>query len=489
MKTKRIAIIGAGPAGIYAASLLQKNGTTPIATQTDTNRVEQPQEYAIDLFEDLPAPYGLVRYGVAPDHPRIQGIVNTLRELIDSGNIRLFGGVRYGRELNLTDLKRHYNAVIFATGANRDRQLDIPGTEAAGFHGAADFVSWYDAHPEAPKNWPLTAQTIAVVGNGNVALDISRVLVKRAEDMQKTDIPEHVYKGLAANRVQDLHIFGRRGPQYVRFTPLELRELGETPGLTIVLDEADFQVADPYAERAFTGNKQAQVLARIMQKWRDEQTQVAADDHTANTQATEQDTANKQNRRIHLHFWSRPHSITVKNGKVTGIRVERTRPDPLGRVEGTGEYREYPTQAVYSAIGYYGSPEPEIPFDSETGVIPNTAGRVTQDGEPLPGVYATGWIKRGPVGLIGHTKADAMETVAALTKDAEETGPGKLWQPEETDPNAICELLNARNIPYTDLAGWHRLDAHEKKLGEKEGRDRVKVAGRQEMTEISRNQN
>lgn len=210
MTKLRLAIVGAGPAGIYAADILLKH--------------ERAFEVSIDLFEQLPAPYGLVRYGVAPDHPRIKGIVNALREVLDSGDIRVFGNVRYGTDITLDDLKRHYNAVIFSTGAVRDAPLEMPGIDAHGSYGAADFVSWYDGHPDVPREWPLEAQSVAVIGNGNVALDVARMLAKHPEDLLPTEVPDNVYAGLQASPVTDVHVFGRRGPMQVKFTPLELRE-------------------------------------------------------------------------------------------------------------------------------------------------------------------------------------------------------------------------------------------------------------------------
>ncbi|GAA1314692.1 FAD-dependent oxidoreductase [Nonlabens tegetincola] len=452
----RLAIVGAGPAGIYAADLLLK--------------AERDFEVEIDLFEQLPAPYGLVRYGVSPDHPRIKGIINALRDVLDSGQIRFFGNVRYGQDLTLADLKRHYNAVIFSTGAIRDAMLDVPGIDAEGSYGAADFVSWFDGHPDVPRTWPLEAASVGVIGNGNVALDISRMLIKHADDLLVTEIPENVYQGLKANPIEELHLFGRRGPKYVKFTPLELRELGEVRDVDMVVDERDFAHADPYADEVLAKNKQVTVMTRIMDKWRDEQ------------RAREAGEVEPSSRRLHMHFWSKPVEVVVENGRVAGLKIERTAPDGEGGVVDTGEFEVVPMQSLYRAIGYYGSPLDEIPFDESRGVIPNEQGRVLDlEGNRVPGVYATGWIKRGPVGLIGHTKSDAMETLECLMADAD-----TWWQPEHADADIIPELLSDRGIPYTNLDGWHRLDEHELSLGETAGRTRIKVVSRDEMTRISR---
>ena len=222
----RLAIVGAGPAGIYAADILQK--------------YERAFDVSIDLFDRLPAPYGLVRYGVAPDHPRIKGIINALRDVLDSGGVRIFGNVNFGTDITLDDLKRHYHAVIFSTGAIRDADLDIPGIDLSGSYGAADFVSWYDGHPDFPREWPLEAKEVAVIGNGNVALDVARMLAKHADDLLPTEIPDNVYQGLKSSPVTDVHVFGRRGPMQVKFTPLELRELGELNDVDMIVHDEDF---------------------------------------------------------------------------------------------------------------------------------------------------------------------------------------------------------------------------------------------------------
>ena len=226
MTKLRLAIVGAGPAGIYAADILLK--------------AERKFDVSIDLFEQLPAPYGLVRYGVAPDHPRIKGIINALRDVLDRGDIRIFGNVRFGEDITLEDLKQHYHAVIFSTGAVRDTNLDIPGIGAEGSYGAADLVSWCDGHPDVPREWPLDAESVAVIGNGNVALDVARMLAKHADDLLSTEIPANVYEGLQASAVTDVHVFGRRGPAQVKFTPLELRELGELHDVDTVVYDEDF---------------------------------------------------------------------------------------------------------------------------------------------------------------------------------------------------------------------------------------------------------
>ena len=461
MTKLRLAIIGAGPAGIYAADILLK--------------AERKFEVSIDLFDQLPAPYGLVRYGVAPDHPRIKGIITALRDVLDRGDIRVFGNVRFGADITLDDLKKHYNAVIFSTGATRDADLRIPGIDLHGSYGAADFVSWFDGHPDVARTWPLEAREIAVIGNGNVALDVSRMLVKHADDLLSTEIPDNVYEGLASSPVTDVHVFGRRGPTSVKFTPLELREIGELNDVDIIVNEEDFEYDDA-ARAAVAGNKQVFVIDKIMKKWR----------------LLRQAEQPRASRRLHLHFFAKPLEIVDDGtGRVGAIRWERTAPDGEGGVACTGEIRELPVQGVYRAVGYFGSELPDVPFDKKRGIIPNREGQVLRRDpsagtggaftQQMYGVYATGWIKRGPVGLIGHTKSDAMETIRHLINDV-----GSWWRPESPSEESIVALLDERGIEYTTLDGWHNLDQHELALGTAAGRLRVKVVPRHEMVEISR---
>ncbi|WP_026553606.1 FAD-dependent oxidoreductase [Arthrobacter sp. H20] len=464
----RVAIIGAGPAGVYAADILTKSQEV------------QGGDFAvsIDLFDQHPAPYGLIRYGVAPDHPRIKGIVNALHKVLDRGDIRFLGNVNYGRDLTLSDFRKSYDAVIFSTGAVKDADLLVPGIDLDGSFGGAEFVSWYDGHPDVPRDWPLDATEIAVIGNGNVALDVARVLSKHADDLLSTEIPDNVYAGLKASPVTDVHVFGRRGPAQVKFTPLELRELSHSRDVDIVLYPEDFDF-DEASEQQIASNNQTKTMVKTLTNW-------LVDDEPTGA-----------SRRLHLHFLHSPVEISDSPqtpGKVANVRFERTELTGEGSVRGTGEFIDYPVQAVYRAIGYFGSELPEVGFDSQRGVIPNEGGRVIdQDGAPVPGIYATGWIKRGPVGLIGHTKGDALETIGFLLED-------RLNLPPAQDPSesAIIDLLAERGVRFTTWEGWLKLDAHELKLGANfvnDGgsnaelvRERVKVVPRDEMIAISRDE-
>jgi NADPH-dependent glutamate synthase beta subunit-like oxidoreductase len=449
----RVAIIGAGPAGIYAGNILARAVSDAGGT------------VGVDLFDSLPAPYGLIRYGVAPDHPRIKGIVNSLHEMLGAGTIRFLGNVGYGTDLDLADLRAHYHAVIFATGAIQDAALFLPGIGLPGSYGAADFVSWFDGHPDAPRDWPLDATDIAVIGNGNVALDVSRLLVKHPIDLLSTDIPDTVHAGLAGSPVTDVHVFGRRGPSQVKFTPIELRELGDIPGVDVLVYEEDFPRDLSSEQLLAASTNQVKVMTRTLNGWLARQPTGAS-------------------RRLHLHFLHSPVEI-YGTDRVEGMLFERTEPTGDGGVRGTGEILDYPVQAVYRAVGYRGSALAQIPFDETAGVIPNDGGRVLDaSGAPIPGLYTTGWIKRGPVGLIGHTKSDALETVTRLLEDIRP--PLQAGRPAE---DAILALLEERGIHFTTWAGWLALDAHERALGEADPspveRERVKVVPRDKQVDIA----
>lgn len=445
MKTLRVAVVGAGPAGIYASDILSKSGL----------------DVQIDLFERLPAPYGLVRYGVAPDHPRIKQIIVALYKILQRGDIRLLGNVEVGKDVSIAELQDRYDAVIIATGADRDAPLDIPGAEAT--FGAADFVSWYDAHPDYPREWSLDAEQIAVIGAGNVALDVARVLAKHHEDIITTEIPENVASVLAKNPVTDVHIFARRGPAQVKFTPLELRELGKVPDVDVVVYEEDFDF-DEGSEQAMRASKQQQQVVKALTGY------ASADPENQ-----------RASRRIHIHMFHAPEEVVLDaDGQVIGLRTQRTKLNGDGTVSGTGEYHDWPVQSVYRAVGYYSSPIDGVPFDTARGIVPNEGGRVE------PGLYATGWIKRGPVGLIGSTKSDAQETIANLVADAAE-----LSRSVDED---ILGLLEERSVPVTTWHGWELLDAYEQELGSQYElpsggvRERIKVASREAMTAISQGQ-
>ena len=440
----RVAVIGAGPAGIYASDLLAKQGVN------------------IDLFEQMPAPFGLIRYGVAPDHPRIKGIIASLHRVLDTPTIRLLGNIHIGEDITIAQLHEYYDAVLLATGAVADRDLGIPGENLNGSYGAADFVGFYDGNPRFHRTWNLTATHIAIIGVGNVALDISRILAKTANELHTTEIPDNVYQTLKTNQATHIHIFGRRGPAQAKFTPLELKELDHSPSINVVVDpeDIDYDEASIAARRA---SKSQDLVCQTLEQYAMRDPKDAP--HT-----------------LHIHLFENPVEILGEDGNVVGLRTERMELDGTGHVQGTGKFTEWPVQAVYRAVGYRSEAITAVPFDHGTAVIPNDGGHVVDPaGEIVPGVYVTGWIKRGPVGLIGNTKSDAKETTDMLIADAL---AGRLTP--RTATGDITEYLEAQGIPYTTWDGWHKLDAHERSLGSAEGRERKKVVEWDEMVAHSR---
>ncbi|MFD6418578.1 FAD-dependent oxidoreductase [Streptomyces sp. NPDC060194] len=447
----RVAIVGAGPAGIYAADALMKSETA------------QDPGVSIDLFERMPAPFGLIRYGVAPDHPRIKAIVTALNQVLDKPQVRLFGNVDYPGDITLDELHAFYDAVVFSTGAMADRALDIPGIALEGSYGAADFVSWYDGHPDVPRTWPLEAEKVAVLGVGNVALDVARILAKTAEELLPTEIPPNVHAGLRANRAREVHVFGRRGPAQAKFSPMELRELDHSPTIEVIVNPEDIDY-DEGSIATRRGNKQANMVAQTLENW------------------AIRDVGDRPHK-LFLHFFESPEEILGEDGKVVGLRTERTELDGTGNVKGTGKFTDWDVSAVYRAVGYRSDELAKLPFDVETHTVPHEAGRVlAADRTHQSGVYVTGWIKRGPVGLIGHTKGDANETVACLLEDH---GTGRLPGAAQPELEAVPAFLAERGVRYTTWEGWYRLDAHERALGEAEGRERVKVVEREDMVRHS----
>jgi ferredoxin--NADP+ reductase len=448
----RVAVVGAGPAGIYAADLLTSLGR-------DAGR-----EVSVDILERDPAPYGLIRYGVAPDHPRIKEIVKALRRVLSRDEITFLGNVEIGSDLKVEDLHELYDAVVIATGAIRDRDLDVPGVELDGSFGGADFVRWFNGHPDAPREWPFdpAATSVAVLGVGNVALDVARILAKTAEELLVTEIPENVHAGLSANATTDVHIFARRGPAQVKFSPMELRELAHSPTIDVVVHPEGFEFDEGSLEM-IRGSKGVKLVVDVLTTYAAREPEDAP-------------------HRIHLHFCHEPLEILGEDGRVVALRTAVTELDGSGHGRRTGETVDWPVGAVYRAIGYRSDSLPGLPFDETRSVIPNDGGRILDlDGSPLPGSYVTGWVKRGPVGLIGHTKSDAAETVGMLLADtAALDGPARPSAPE------LLAELRSRGLDVTTWAEWERLDAAEVALGEAQGRARVKVVDRAEMIAMGR---
>lgn len=443
----RVAVIGSGPAGIYTADALTKSAP----------------DASVDVFDALPAPFGLVRYGVAPDHTKIKSIVRTLADVLQRPGVRLLGNVTFGVDLAPADLAEFYHAVVIATGSPDDRRLGISGEDLPGSTSAADFVSWYSGHPAAPTDWRLATGHVVVVGAGNVALDVARVISKGASGLSGTDLPDDVLATLRTSEVTDVHVVARRGPAQARFTPLELREFGALPDTAVVVDPDQVELDAASAELA-RGSRSVRTIVDLFRGWSQGHDPAAA-------------------RRVHFHFWSRPERL-LGTDRVTGLELEVCAPDLAGNPVGTGEHVILPTELVIRAIGYRARPVPGLPFDDARGVVPHEQGRV---GAPLAGTslpaYVAGWVKRGPTGVIGTNRSDAAETVRTLLADA---AAGNLPDPPYPDPEVIIDRLRALDVPVVVWSDWERLDAHERDLGERQGRERAKVADRAAMVRIAR---
>ena len=451
----RVAVIGSGPAGFYAAGQLLGKKAEHVAR--------------VDVFDRLPTPWGLVRAGVAPDHPNIKAVSRVYEKTATHEGFRFFGGVELGRDLDVEDLRRHYHAVIYAVGAQSDRRMGIPGEELPGSWGATDFVAWYNAHPDYRElDFDLDCERAVVVGNGNVALDVARMLALTHDELRVTDVADHALDALRESRIREIVVLGRRGPLQAAFTNPELRELGEMIEADVCVEvcEADL---DPLSaalleESDITARKNVEILTDYAQR--------SPAGHPT---------------RIVLRFLASPVEI-VGDERVEGIVVERNelvREEPSGalRARPTGERETISCGLVLRSIGYRGVALPGVPFDERRAVIPNDGGRVLEDSEPRPGEYVTGWIKRGPSGVIGTNKKDAGETVALLLEDLE---AGRLLDPPESDPEAVEDLLRDRGAEVVTQEGWEAIDEHERERGEPSGRPRAKLASFEELMEQAR---
>jgi len=472
----RIAVIGAGPAGVYSSDIflrqLKKLG----------EELGLGTEARIDLFEKLPVPFGLVRYGVAPDHPSIKFIASALEKTLDNPNIHLYCDVEFGKDVTLDELLARYDAVLFATGAVKDKPLNLPGADLEGVYGAAKFVEWYDGYPTGVREWPLTAENVAVIGGGNVAMDVARELMRNADDLKaKTDIPDNVYEGIGQNKAKVLHLFIRRGVAQAKFSVQELREMEKLPGVQLIINEDDFDLDDETIEVAGKDKLTRQMVEELFAIR--EMAEDMEDDGDVDFEG------NPADRRYYVHFNSAPTEILGEDGKVKAIRVERTETGADGRMRRTGEFTDYPVGAVYHAIGYRPAEAPGIAYDAKGAHLANANGdgRITADadgGDVRERLYATGWAKRGPVGLIGSTKSDALAIVTNMLEDLAKAAEGGRVAADR-DPESIDRLLAERGIRPIDFAGWKKVDAFERAEGAKEGREHKKVIDPEQMRELA----
>lgn len=437
----RVAVIGAGPAGFYTAGELLK----------------QDFSCTVDMYNQFPTPYGLVREGVAPDHQSIKGVTRVFDRIGADERFRFLGNVTVGRDVSVEELRRFYHMIVYAVGAQSDRKLGIPGEDLAGSHPATIFVGWYNGHPEcADLSFDLSHERVVVIGNGNVAVDVTRILARSPDELAVTDAADHALEALRESRVREVLMLGRRGPAQAKFTSAELKEFGELEGVDVRVDPAQLELDEESlalveAERRVRRN--VEILEDFAAREREEADRV-----------------------IELRFFTSPVEILGEDGRVAAVRVERNHlePGPDGRMRavGSGETEIIECGLVLRSIGYRGVPLPGVPFDDQRGIIPNVHGRVTETpgGPPRPREYAVGWIKRGPSGIIGTNKPDAVETVQAMTEDLADLEAGDV----EVDPEAPVRLLEERGVRVVDFDDWGRIDAAEVARGEPEGRPRNK---------------
>lgn len=432
-----VAIIGSGPSGFYAAEHLQASDLV----------------VHIDMYDRLPTPFGLVRGGVAPDHQKIKSVTRIYDRIAEQSDFRFFGNVEFGRHIDRDEIAAHYHAVIYAVGARKARRLDIPGEDLPGSHPAPAFVGWYNGHPDYSRRvFDLSGERAVVIGNGNVAVDVARILASPPEALKTTDIADRALQALRRSSIRDVVMIGRRGPAQAAFTSKELREIGEIPGVQVVVDPAEL-VLDEITER-FAADRPDRVRKNL------EQLAVFA-----------AQPGRRAERTITLRFLRSPTEILGPR-VTTGVRLGRNTLTEGFGVAPTGAEEVVETGLVLRAIGYLGAAIPGVPFDERNAVIPNEGGRViTSGGKTMTGEYVVGWIKRGPVGIIGTNKPDALETVRALVEDV---GAGRIMTPTSSGREAAEARLRHNRPEYTTYEDWQLLDQLEQDRGRAGGRSREK---------------
>jgi ferredoxin/flavodoxin---NADP+ reductase len=446
----RVAVVGSGPAGFYAAGALLD--------------ADVPVE--VDMIERLPTPWGLVRLGVAPDHPKLKTVSRAFERIAAKPGYRFIGNVEVGRDLTHADLTRLYDAVIYAVGAQTDRRLGIPGEELPGSWSATEFVAWYNGHPDFQDvSFDLDVERAVVIGNGNVALDVGRMLALTPDELAPTDTTDPAIDAIGSSTIRDIVVVGRRGPAEASFTTPELQELGDLAGADVIVDPADLQL-DPQSEASLEHDTNARRNVEVLRGF--------AAREPAGKPVT-----------LRLRFLLSPVAIHG-DGKVEAVELVRNRLEErdgaLAAVP-TDEHETLECGLVFRSVGYRGVALPELPFEERRGTITNDCGRVlADDGRPVPGVYCAGWIKRGPTGIIGTNKKDATETVSHLLEDVRE---GRLAHAEAATAEAVDALLASRGVQPVLYAGWVGIDELERAAGEKLGRPRVKLRTWDELLEAA----
>ncbi len=443
----RVAIIGSGPSGFYAAAPLQKSEVV----------------CTIDMFDRLPTPFGLVRGGVAPDHPKIRNVTKVYEKTALEEGFRFFGNVMVGRDISIEELRMYYDAIIFACGAETDRRLGIPGEDLPGSYTATSFVGWYNGHPDY-RHLPfdLTGEVAMVVGVGNVAMDVARVLAKTVDELKSTDIAQHALEALAESKIREIHIVGRRGPVQAAYTSAELKEMGELDDCEPVVNPEDL-VLNPVSEQELTDNTKRRNM-ELLHEYANRKPNLS------------------KKRRMHFRFLESPVEIQGAD-KVTSVLMvknELTGDEPfMQRAKATSNTFEFPCDIIFRSIGYRGVAILGVPFDENMGLMPNVEGRIVENGEVLAGMYAVGWIKRGPSGIIGTNKPDSLETVTKLLEDVE-----SLPSCPQPDSNAVIQLLQSRGVRVVDMDGWSKIDAAEIERGKLFGKPRERFTAIAEMLEV-----
>ena len=453
----KIAVIGSGPAGFYAAGELFR---------------QQSWSIKVDMFDRLPTPYGLVRGGVAPDHQKIKSVTKIYSRIAENENFRFFGNVEFGSDIHRSDLLELYDALIYAVGSPSDRSLGIPGEELPGSHSATEFVAWYNGHPDFREHkFNLSVKDVFIIGMGNVALDVARILAKTPEELSKTDIADYALETLFESQIEDIWLVGRRGPLQAAFTPVEAREFLELESADVMLEGGPLKL-DAESQRILEtdASKDTKKNIEILK------------------QISEKNSSNKK-KRVHFLFLASPLEI-LGNGCVEKIRMVRNelvkRDDGSLRPQATSDFMEENAGLIFRSIGYHGNPLADVPFDHKSGTIPNECGQIRdedQDKSLRTREYVAGWIKRGPTGVIGTNKQDAVETVHRMLETFLQE---KIEPRQQTDSSGIAALLKERNVDYVSFEDWKLLDEYETEAGQEQERPRVKVTSIEKMLEIIR---
>ncbi len=448
----RAAIVGSGPSGFYATEALLK---------------AQPVVW-VDMYERLPAPFGLVRNGVAPDHPKLKEPIRVYQRIAESPKFRFLGNVAVGRDVSVQELMACYHAVVFTCGAETDRKLGIPGEELPGSHTATEFVGWYNGHPDyRDRVFDLSHENAVVIGQGNVAVDVCRILSKTVDELRHTDIAKHALALLAESKVRDIYMVGRRGPAQAKFTHTELRELGELADCDPVVDPRDMELNPASREELADRRNRANIKSyEVLQGFASR-------------------AAPTRRRRCHIQFLKSPTELRGE-GRLERVVLVRNRleGEPSRQVaRETGETEELACGVLFRSIGYRGVPIAGVPFDNDRGIFPNREGRIVDGQNVVPGLYVAGWIKRGPTGIIGTNREDGVATVKSLLADLPNLGAG-----DKPGTDGLQALLKNRGVRVVSYADWQKIDAAEVRRGETEGKPREKFTRVSEMlTTINQN--